>query len=424
MKNIFILLLFCPIIYNFSIKLTLEQKELFSTSSDTEKELMAIKSAYMYFIEFLKEKENSGCYLGESIIPECPEDTVEYIDYLSKRHCFKKCKENEIRKGNVCYKCKNGEKISEKEKSIFGIKTKQIYCGVNKDPEAYTPDEVEKDHCMKNTFYKNGACYKDCSVIGLKSFGLNEYCAIDETDYQQMLNNIIIPHLNYFYKLIVSKIFGFIFGLKEKKDENKMGIIESIKKALFFFNEKANDRYIEKMIQSYKVNRYWAKAHLIYARNEAFSKSLENFLNNQLGADNNIIVKTIKFTDKLYDKMVSDNSDKKIEKIKDKKGFTNVFYKSLMGIIKFFDIFEFSDLISNCYKYKEQGLEQCFDSILNTIEDIDDFYDPYCLFGYVRASVNSNPPICEFKVDAENSDRVLYHNLDPYPKVYKNDWYD
>ena len=376
---------------------------------------MATKLSFFSIVKLLTddtELKSTACYNGAQIIPECPKDTYEIIFNTKpkSRGCYKKCKENEIRIENVCYYCKNGKQILERE-IFYGLGFKRILCGYNGEEEAelYFPEEVPVGHCIKNTIKDGNGCYKDCGILGLKPFGYNaDYCAKDEDDFKQIKSDQIKIFTQYAAKTVFGLIIGKIFAPKIE-----FGLTNSIKEYLILLHQKFDKQSLSDLVFNLKVNTYLKKKFLEQIREEMASKFVTNYITNLVGnISDKLIVKVEIFIHILMGKMID---KKKVDKITSKKTLDKIISKLFDNLITFFDLFELKELGANCYKSKEEkeefDFEKCAESMMNTLEDL----DPTMYVGFLKTIYQLYPPLCDIEVEPEYSKELLFWGGEEYP---------
>lgn len=420
MKIIFLILLFYSILLVSSVKLTDEQKKKWNEATGIQKELIATGIMLELIFEHLLENtdfKGEGCYKGAPIIPECPKDTEEvtiYFPYM-KRKCYKLCKANEIRKNHVCHYCESGVQIQEELELYDDYFYKKFVCGTNGEkPKAYKT-EVEPDHCMKNTVKDQDVCDIDCSILGLKHFGLgtNGYCAKDETEYKELLKCKIKMDLNaaiFDLKFLFSKLFQEIF------DPLLAGFKTIIYNYCILSKKTFVGNNFEKVISECMTNIFLKKQLLKQAGKEIFIKQItDNFLD-LLGKDTsqNIIDSSEKFINSMWERMVD---TKELDSIKPGKKMIDFFIGSLNQLINFVDILKIQDhldFISKCHNSKEFDFDECIEGILNELEN----FDPTLIVNFIRMVASSAIPICNINVKPENSRILYFAGGEPYPLFF------
>ena len=424
MKVIFLLLIFHFIILISSFELTEEQKKKYQESEGIKRELIAtgivLASIFEYLLNNIDYK-GSGCYKGASIIPECPKGTEEHISFFPyiRRKCYKSCKANEIRKGNLCHKCRDGVEIQLKEYAFDDIFYMKIVCGPNEEkPDVYSI-EVEPNHCIKNTFPNKDGCDSDCSILGLKNFGdfLNGYCAKDEEEYKQLLNLKIKMDINIFLfdiKYLVSKLLRTIF------DPSSVGFENLISNFFILSNQKIETANFEKFLFDLKVNLILKKQLLKQLGKEIFIDKIKEYIVSSFDKETTekIINKSKNIIDLMWKRIINTN---KIETMKpDKKNFDGIFKSALNQLIRFVDILHIKDYIDfalNCRTSKEFIYDECIESIITVLDDL----DPFVIVSLIKTLVSLIIPICDIPVKPENNDIIYYWGGEPYPLFYNDD---
>ena len=418
MKVIFLILIFYSILLISSFYISEEEKKQWQEATGIKRQLLSVGITMGAIFEYLlkyKDFQGSGCYIGASIIPECPKGTEEHILYFPylNRACYKKCKSNEIRRGNQCYKCKDGVEIYLKEYAYDEVFNMKLVCGPNEEkPEAYNI-KVNPDHCMKNTIKNQDGCDIDCSILGLKNFGsfLNGYCAKDKEEYLQLLSAKGKIDFNIFLfdlKFLISKYVSSIF------DSESIGFKESVNNYFILSHQKIKNINFQKLLSELRVNLYLRKQFLKNIGKERFIEYIQDIIVGVFdkGAADEIIQNSKYFIGLMWMRMIETN---KIEKLKlTVELFLKLFIQALDQFVKFVDIIhlkDYMDLLRNCQNSEKINYDECFESILTNLEN----FDPTMIINFIRTFTSLIIPVCDIPVKTENSDMMLFWGGEQYP---------
>lgn len=418
MKIVFLILIFYSILLISSFYISEEEKKQWQEATGIKRKLLSVGimmgAIFEHLLEY-RDFQGSGCYKGASIIPECPEGTEEHILYFPymNRACYKKCKSNEIKRGNQCHKCKDGVEIHLKEYAYDEVFNMQLVCGPNEEkPEAYNI-KVSPDHCMKNTIKDKDGCDIDCSILGLKHFGsyLNGYCAKDKEEYLQLLSakgkidfNIFLFNAKFLTSIYVSSLF---------KSET-IGFKDSVYNYFILSHQKIKNINFEKLLSELTTNFFLRKQFLKNIGKERFIEYIQDivvgFFNK--GEVDEIFQNSKHFIDLMWMRMIETNIINKLKLTAEL--YLILFRQALDQFLKFVDIIhlkDYMDLLRNCQNSEKINYDECFESILNNLENL----DPTMIINFIRTFTSLTIPVCDIPVRAENSDMILFWGGEQYP---------
>ena len=374
-----------------SFELTDEELLLLKKDIKPEKLKKFIQFGITFLVELLLDDEtSSACYRDYPYMAECAEDELESIAPLIGRSCFKKCEEYEIEEGNICYSCKDGSKIINRE-AIYGDKDITLFnCKFQELPNARVPEKVKNSHCMANTIKIGELCYKDCSLLGLKPF--EKFCAKDENDYKHFFIDQFVNFFKYSIKTVTSYFLDKIFGKNDDITSFADNFLILFKKIELINTKNMLSGFIKSVESAKNLLKKIGKNNLL-KKVTSFLKSLTKDI------EDDIIEKVIDFFENHIERWMLENNLKEIIDNKRLNKAFNEAFQELKGT------FDFSiDAIYECQlKNKDYNLDECFDSIMNIIESL----DPTYWVGFIREMFSLVPTTCDIDVKPEHSKKLL-----------------
>ena len=338
------------------------------------------------------------CMKYEDIIAECPDNTEEMIvehknvDIQNYRKCYKKCEENEVRIGNICYSCKKGYKLIIKD-TLFGPKPKTcIHENYNMElkPQIRKPEEVRERHCMANTTLVGDNCEKDCSAIGLMSFG--PFCATNEEVYKAHQKNFLKKITSEAFKKIMEKILKFIL----KPAELALSQFKIIK-----------DEFLEMIkLDDFNTNKWFLKANIkkrieMLGRDYFSQKTTELAASYTVEYAEYILDVCPQVSSAIYDNIIKD------EPINLQDGFAHYSSKAMDTFFNFFNVDDGGviDLANNCFiDTKNLKDIDCLKSLVDLIGQ----FDPTDISTVYSIVLSYYANSCDIDVKPENSQKLVY----------------
>lgn len=375
----------------FFVKITLE-KEL-----DWKMITLCASGASKIVMEKVKENLGTICYKGENYLPECSADLDESI-HLIQRFCFKKCKENEEKIGEVCYYCDKGNKIII-EKDIFGRKLPLCENENNKKKikaKKYKPEFMDERyrHCMANTTElafdgKIVECHIDCGVIGLEPFG--DFCATNEEIYENHLKEVISNLRRIPLQRVLNKFFSFILN-PSNIDFGQFKIMKN------------------EFLEYLKLDKIYTKKFHLLADLKTRIKIMGRDIFSNLATDFAVeqtsnyeeYLRTVcpKVSSLIYDNIINDNQ----EQITLKEAFSHYSSQAIDLFFNFFKIDKIKSINNDCFKdiSKIDSID-CNKSVLDLIGA----FDPSIISSIFSAISSYYVTECDIKIQSENSDRLV-----------------
>ena len=377
----------------FPLELSEAQKLLLQKSIRPEKLKKGIQFGVTLLVELLLEEEGSGaCYRGHPYIPECTLDELEDYEILVGRICYKKCEDYELEQGNIYYHCENGKKITKREAIYNDDNIVELTCGFLEKPISRIPEQVKNSHCMANTTLIDGKCYKDCSILGLKPF--RTFCAKNEKDYNNFFKDQLFNIIKYSIKTLTSFFLDKIFVVESDSLSDATDYFSKLFAKIKKNKQKETVSIFTKSIGAIKDKiAKLGKQNLLDKITKSFKKLTKDIID-----DEEIVNKMIKFLAFHMDKMIDKT---KLEKINSNKKLDKALNEA-MGELK--STFDFTlDTIYNCKYDKNFNLDDCFDSIMDTVESL----DPTYWVGFIRELISLVPPVCDITVKPEHSKNLM-----------------
>ena len=215
-------------------------------------------------------------------------------------------------------------------------------------------------------------------------------------------------------KYLVSKLLRTIF------DPLSVGFENLISNFFILSNQKIETANFEKFLFDLKVNLILKKQLLKQLGKEIFIDKIKEYIVSSFDKETTekIINKSKNIIDLMWKRIINTN---KIETMKpDKKNFDGIFKSALNQLIRFVDILHIKDYIDfalNCRTSKEFIYDECIESIITVLDDL----DPFVIVSLIKTLVSLIIPICDIPVKPENNDIIYYWGGEPYPLFYNDD---